>query len=169
MIGLDEIGQRAERRVQAGFAAVVDGVREIAELNPDYAQLLVRDMERVLARLARRVPARSDGPEPVGPGVSGGEGGRADEAGRADDIAPDQVFGVEETILELLAGERNGLTVEDLYRDLHRAGFEMKRSALVVRLRRMVAAEKLENRTRGQYVLPAREARSGTGGGGQGG
>ncbi|BBE70451.1 hypothetical protein [Oharaeibacter diazotrophicus] len=168
MIGLDEIGQRAERRVQAGFAAVVDGIREIAELNPDYAQLLVRDMERVLARLTRRAPPRSEGPVP-GPGASGWEGGRADEGSRADDIAPDQVFGVEETILELLAGERNGLTVEDLYRDLHRAGFEMKRSALVVRLRRMVAAEKLENRTRGQYVLPAREARSGQGGGGQAG
>jgi len=59
MIGLDEIGQRAERRVQAGFAAVVDGVREIAELNPDYAQLLVHHMGRVVVRTGRRAPTTS--------------------------------------------------------------------------------------------------------------
>lgn len=165
MIGLDEVGQKAERRVQAGFAAVVDGLREIADLNPDYAQVLIRDMERVLARLARRTPARIDGQDvPTGTTAGVHEPVRGDEAARADDIAPEQVFGVEETIFELLAGEKNGLTVEDLYRYLHRAGFEMKRSALVVRLRRMVAAEKLENKTRGQYVLPSREARPGAAG-----
>jgi hypothetical protein len=63
----------------------------------------------------------------------------------------------EDFILEILVHSPRGLSVQEIVDHFEEAGLELKRTALVVRLRRLVQAGKLTSRTHGHYVLSEAE------------
>jgi hypothetical protein len=69
--------------------------------------------------------------------------------GGADDI--------EDFIMDILAENPTGLSVQDIVSDLDEAQLEIKRQTLVVRLHRMVRAGKLSPLAHGHYVLSEAE------------
>jgi hypothetical protein len=69
--------------------------------------------------------------------------------GGADDI--------EDFIIDILAENPTGLSVQDIVNDLDEAQLEIKRQTLVVRLHRMVRAGKISPLAHGHYVLSEAE------------
>jgi hypothetical protein len=69
--------------------------------------------------------------------------------GGADDI--------EDFIMDILAENPTGLSVQDIVSDLDEAQLEIKRQTLVVRLHRMVRAGKLSPLAHGHYILSEAE------------
>jgi hypothetical protein len=69
--------------------------------------------------------------------------------GGADDI--------EDFIMDILAENPTGLSVQDIVSDLDEAQLEIKRQTLVVRLHRMVRAGKLSPLSHGHYILSEAE------------
>jgi hypothetical protein len=69
--------------------------------------------------------------------------------GGADDI--------EDFIIDILAENPTGLSVQDIVSDLDEAQLDIKRQTLVVRLHRMVRAGKLSPLAHGHYILSEAE------------
>ena len=69
--------------------------------------------------------------------------------GGADDI--------EDFIIDILAENPTGLSVQDIVNDLDEAQLDIKRQTLVVRLHRMVRAGKLSPLAHGHYILSEAE------------
>jgi hypothetical protein len=69
--------------------------------------------------------------------------------GGADDI--------EDFIMDILAENPTGLSVQDVVNDLEEAQLEIRRQTLVVRLHRMVRAGKISTLSHGHYVLSEAE------------
>jgi hypothetical protein len=69
--------------------------------------------------------------------------------GGADDI--------EDFIMDILAENPTGLSVQDVVNDLEEAQLDIKRQTLVVRLHRMVRAGKISSLSHGHYVLSEAE------------
>ena len=64
---------------------------------------------------------------------------------------------IEDFIMDILAENPTGLSVQDIVNDLEEAQLEIRRQTLVVRLHRMVRAGKLSPLTHGHYVLSEAE------------
>src|ERR1700676_4206429 len=114
------------------------GLKGLKAAAPERAAELLDDiaarLERAVARDAAGAPAGSDGrgrPEPRRPGpvMVAARGGGADD--------------VEDFILDILAENPAGLSVQDLVNNLDEAQLEIRRKTLVVRLHRMVHAGRL--------------------------
>ena len=73
----------------------------------------------------------------------------AARGGGADDI--------EDFILDILAENPTGLSVQDIVSNLDEAQLDIKRKTLVVRLHRMVHAGKLSSLAHGHYILSEAE------------
>jgi hypothetical protein len=69
--------------------------------------------------------------------------------GGADDI--------EDFIMDILAENPTGLSVQDIVNDLEEAQLDIRRQTLVVRLHRMVRAGKISSLSHGHYVLSEAE------------
>jgi hypothetical protein len=69
--------------------------------------------------------------------------------GGADDI--------EDFIMDILAENPTGLSVQDVVNDLEEAQLDIRRQTLVVRLHRMVRAGKISSLSHGHYVLSEAE------------
>jgi hypothetical protein len=69
--------------------------------------------------------------------------------GGADDI--------EDFIMDILAENPTGLSVQDIVDDLEEAQLDIRRQTLVVRLHRMVRAGKISSLSHGHYVLSEAE------------
>ena len=73
----------------------------------------------------------------------------AARGGGADDI--------EDFILDILAENPTGLSVQDIVSNLDEAQLDIKRKTLVVRLHRMVHAGRLSSLAHGHYILSEAE------------
>jgi hypothetical protein len=125
------------------------GLRGLKSAAPDRAA-------DVLAEISSRL-ARAVGPEQ--PGLAAPERGPdtrraapvvvAARGGGADDI--------EDFILDILAENPLGLSVQDIVDNLDEAQLEIKRKTLVVRLHRLVQAGRLASQAHGHYTLSEAE------------
>jgi hypothetical protein len=82
-------------------------------------------------------------PRRLGPVVVAARGGGADD--------------VEDFIIDILAENPVGLSVQDIVSNLDEAQLDIKRKTLVVRLHRMVHAGKLSSLAHGHYILSEAE------------
>lgn len=64
---------------------------------------------------------------------------------------------IEDFIMDILAENPTGLSVQDIVNDLAEAQLDIKRQTLVVRLHRMVRAGKLSPLAHGHYILSEAE------------
>ena len=129
------------------------GLKGLRAAAPDRAAELLED---IAARL--EVAMARDGGAVVPPGID--ERSRAEprrlapvvvaaRGGGADDI--------EDFILDILAENPVGLSVQDMVSNLDEAQLDIKRKTLVVRLHRMVHAGKLSSLAHGHYILSEAE------------
>lgn len=129
------------------------GLKGLRAAAPDRAAELLED---IAARL--EVAMARDGGAFVPPGFD--ERSRAEprrlapvvvaaRGGGADDI--------EDFILDILAENPVGLSVQDIVSNLDEAQLDIKRKTLVVRLHRMVHAGKLSSLAHGHYILSEAE------------
>ena len=109
----------------------------------------------VLAEISSRL-SRAVGTETVAPPEDRGRDPRraapvviAARGGGADDI--------EDFILDILAENPLGLSVQDIVDNLDEAQLEIKRKTLVVRLHRLVHAGRLASHSHGHYTLSEAE------------
>jgi hypothetical protein len=107
-------------------------------------------LAEISSRLGRAVagePAAADergrAPRRAGPVVIAARGGGADD--------------IEDFILDVLAENPLGLSVQDIVDNLDEAQLEIKRKTLVVRLHRMVHAGRLSSHSHGHYTLSEAE------------
>ena len=132
---------------------LVLGLKGLRATAPERAAEL---MEDIVARL--QVAMGRDGGSAVVPGVDGR--GRAEprrlapvvvaaRGGGADDI--------EDFIMDILAENPVGLSVQDIVSNLDEAQLDIKRKTLVVRLHRIVHAGKLSSLAHGHYILSEAE------------
>jgi hypothetical protein len=132
---------------------LVLGLKGLRATAPERAAEL---MEDIVARL--EVAMGRDGGNAMVPGVDGR--GRAEprrlapvvvaaRGGGADDI--------EDFIMDILAENPVGLSVQDMVSNLDEAQLDIKRKTLVVRLHRMVHAGKLSSLAHGHYILSEAE------------
>jgi hypothetical protein len=112
------------------------------------AQLLAAISERLESAVLRDTPAVQP-PEPAVPGERQRPLLVASRGGGAEDI--------EDFILDILAENPLGLSVQEIVDHLDEAQLDMKRRTLVVRLHRMVHAGKLASRAHGNYALSEAE------------
>jgi hypothetical protein len=127
---------------------LVLGLKGLAAAAPEHASTLI---EEIVTRL--RAVASSDGiapsgplrsePRRVGPVVVAARGGGADDT--------------EDFILDILAENPPGLSVQDIVDSLDAAQLEIKRKTLVVRLHRMAQAGRISPQTHGHYTLSEAE------------
>jgi hypothetical protein len=82
-------------------------------------------------------------PRRLGPVVVAARGGGADD--------------IEDFIMDILAENPVGLSVQDIVSNLDEAQLDIKRKTLVVRLHRMVHAGKLSSLAHGHYILSEAE------------
>jgi len=94
------------------------------------------------AHIAADEPARTE-PRRAAPVVVATRGGGADD--------------IEDFILDILAENPSGLSVQDLVSNLDEAQLEIRRKTLVVRLHRMVHAGRLSSLAHGHYTLSEAE------------
>ena len=129
------------------------GIKGLKLAAPDRAADLLHE---IAARLQR---AAGDG------GATGG-GAVADGGARAEPRRPAPVVvasrgggadDIEDFILDILAENPPGLSVQDIVDSLDEAALEIKRKTLVVRLHRMVQAGRLSPQTHGHYTLSEAE------------
>jgi hypothetical protein len=115
------------------------------------AELLETIMEKLeAAAIPGGAPARSvaderSAPEPrrMTPVVVSARGGGTDD--------------IEDFLMDILAENPTGLSVQDIVNDLAEAQLDIKRQTLVVRLHRMVRAGKLSSLAHGHYILSEAE------------
>jgi hypothetical protein len=129
------------------------GLKGLRATAPDRAAELLED---IVARLeagmgrdgAAMVPAGADPrsraePRRLAPVVVAARGGGADD--------------IEDFIMDILAENPVGLSVQDIVSNLDEAQLDIKRKTLVVRLHRMVHAGKLSSLAHGHYILSEAE------------
>jgi len=129
------------------------GLKGLRATVPDRAAELLED---IVARLevgmgrdgAAMVPAGADTrsraePRRLAPVVVAARGGGADD--------------IEDFIIDILAENPVGLSVQDIVSNLDEAQLDIKRKTLVVRLHRMVHAGKLSSLAHGHYILSEAE------------
>jgi hypothetical protein len=140
-----ELMQKAEM-----LALGLKGLRATA---PERAMELLEAITDKLAAAAiqggnTRIPAGIDErgqsePRRLAPVVVSARGGGADD--------------IEDFIMDILAENPTGLSVQDIVNDLEEAQLDIKRQTLVVRLHRMVRAGKLSPLAHGHYILSEAE------------
>jgi hypothetical protein len=122
-------------------------------------------LDEIAVRLGRAVGRETAG---VGVGTATHFGGQTggDERGRAEPRRPAPIVvaargggadDIEDFILDILAENPAGLSVQDLVSNLDEAQLEIKRKTLVVRLHRMVHAGRLSSLAHGHYTLSEAE------------
>ena len=130
------------------------GLKGLRATAPERAVELVDD---IVARLEGAI-GRDGGVGAIHPGADGR--GRAEprriapvvvaaRGGGADDI--------EDFLVDILAENPVGLSVQDIVNNLDEAQLDIKRQTLVVRLHRMVRAGKLSSLAHGHYILSEAE------------
>jgi hypothetical protein len=128
------------------------GLKGLRAAAPERAAELLEDiaarLERAVAPDAAGILAATDErgrtePRRPGPIMVAARGGGADD--------------VEDFILDILAENPAGLSVQDLVSNLDEAQLDIKRKTLVVRLHRMVHAGRLSSLAHGHYTLSEAE------------
>ena len=124
------------------------GLRGLKSAAPDRAAEVLAEISSRLARAvgaepALNVPERGPDPRRTAPVVVAARGGGADD--------------IEDFILDILAENPLGLSVQDIVDNLDEAQLEIKRKTLVVRLHRMVQAGRLSSQAHGHYTLSEAE------------
>ena len=129
------------------------GLKGLRAAAPDRAAELLEDiaarLEVAMARdggaiVAAGADERSRAePRRLAPVVVAARGGGADD--------------IEDFILDILAENPVGLSVQDMVSNLDEAQLDIKRKTLVVRLHRMVHAGKLSSLAHGHYILSEAE------------
>jgi hypothetical protein len=122
------------------------GLRGLKSAAPDRAAEVLAEISSRLARAVGAEPGAPErGPDPrrVAPVVVAARGGGADD--------------IEDFILDILAENPLGLSVQDIVDNLDEAQLEIKRKTLVVRLHRMVQAGRLSSQAHGHYTLSEAE------------
>ena len=119
-----------------------------AEILDDIAARLEVAVTRDAAGIAASIPSAADErsraePRRLAPVVVAARGGGADD--------------IEDFILDILAENPVGLSVQDLVSNLDEAQLDIKRKTLVVRLHRMVHAGRLSSLAHGHYILSEAE------------
>src|SRR5277367_5373895 len=123
------------------------GLKGLTSASPERAAELLAEISSRLARAVTAEPVaamrgRGD-PRRVAPVVIAARGGGADD--------------IEDFILDILAENPLGLSVQDIVGNLDEAQLEIKRKTLVVRLHRMVHAGRLSSQAHGHYTLSEAE------------
>jgi hypothetical protein len=129
------------------------GLKGLRAAAPDRAAELLEDITaRLDAAMTRDggafIPPAADErgrgePRRLAPVVVAARGGGADD--------------IEDFILDILAENPVGLSVQDIVSNLDEAQLDIKRKTLVVRLHRMVHAGKLSSLAHGHYILSEAE------------
>jgi hypothetical protein len=122
------------------------GLKGLASASPERAAELLAEISSRLGRAAEpAVEAQDRGRDPrrAAPVVVAVRGGGADD--------------IEDFILDILAENPLGLSVQDIVDNLDEAQLEIKRKTLVVRLHRMVHAGRLSSQAHGHYTLSEAE------------
>jgi hypothetical protein len=122
------------------------GLKGLTSASPERAAELLAEISSRLGRAAEpAVEAQDRGRDPrrVAPVVVAVRGGGADD--------------IEDFILDVLAENPLGLSVQDIVDNLDEAQLEIKRKTLVVRLHRMVHAGRLSSQAHGHYTLSEAE------------
>ena len=125
------------------------GLKGLASASPERAAAILAEIWSRLGRAAGTEPVvameergRGD-PRRAAPVVIAARGGGADD--------------IEDFILDILAENPLGLSVQDIVDNLDEAQLEIKRKTLVVRLHRMVHAGRLSSQAHGHYTLSEAE------------
>jgi hypothetical protein len=136
------------------------GLRGLRAAAPERAAELLHE---IAARLDLERATDRD----TGIGIATAAGGQgADERGRAEPRRPAPIVvaargggadDIEDFILDILAENPAGLSVQDLVSNLDEAQLEIRRKTLVVRLHRMVHAGRLSSLAHGHYTLSEAE------------
>ena len=112
-------------------------------------------LDEIAARLQRVIG------EGGGVGAAGGDGRARAEPRRAAPVVVMARGGgaddIEDFILDILAENPPGLSVQDIVDSLDAAQLEIKRKTLVVRLHRMVQAGRISSQAHGHYALSEAE------------
>jgi hypothetical protein len=122
------------------------GLKGLTSASPERAAELLSEISSRLGRAAEPVVEAQDrgrDPRRVAPVVVAVRGGGADD--------------IEDFILDILAENPLGLSVQDIVDNLDEAQLEIKRKTLVVRLHRMVHAGRLSSQAHGHYTLSEAE------------
>jgi hypothetical protein len=131
-----------------------------AEVLAQYLKgLAATDAERAKAMLGEITSCLRDAVSPD-LGFEAGSDDRSFSDRRSPSLVASRSGGgedVEEFILENLASNARGLSVQDIVDYLAEADIKIKRPTLVVRLHRMVQAGKLRSQTHGHYALSEAE------------
>ena len=135
--------------------ALALGLKGLKVAAPERAAVLLDDIGERLARavgvdtvagaaahIGADEPARTEPRRPA-PVVVSARGGGADD--------------IEDFILDILAENPSGLSVQDLVSNLDEAQLEIRRKTLVVRLHRLVHAGRLSSLAHGHYALSEAE------------
>ena len=122
------------------------GLKGLASAAPERAAEVLAEISSRLGRAVAAEPAmeeRARDPRRAAPVVIAARGGGADD--------------IEDFILDVLAENPLGLSVQDIVDNLDEAQLEIKRKTLVVRLHRMVHAGRLSSQAHGHYTLSEAE------------
>jgi hypothetical protein len=124
------------------------GLKGLTSASPERAAEILAEISSRLARAVAAEPAaaiedRGRDPRRVAPVVIAARGGGADD--------------IEDFMLDILAENPSGLSVQDIVDNLDEAQLEIKRKTLVVRLHRMVHAGRLSSQAHGHYTLSEAE------------
>jgi hypothetical protein len=124
------------------------GLKGLKSASPERAAEVLAEISARLARAVGTEPMaapdeRGRDPRRGAPVVIAARGGGADD--------------IEDFILDILAENPLGLSVQDIVDNLDEAQLEIKRKTLVVRLHRMVHAGRLASHSHGHYTLSEAE------------
>jgi hypothetical protein len=123
------------------------GLKGLTSASPERAAEILAEISSRLGRaVAEPVAAmeeRGRDPRRAAPVVIAARGGGADD--------------IEDFILDILAENPLGLSVQDIVDNLDEAQLEIKRKTLVVRLHRLVHAGRLSSQAHGHYTLSEAE------------
>ena len=124
------------------------GLKGLTSPAPGRAAEILAEISSRLARAVAAEPAvaiedRGRDPRRAAPVVIAARGGGADD--------------IEDFMLDILAENPSGLSVQDIVDNLDEAQLEIKRKTLVVRLHRMVHAGRLSSQAHGHYTLSEAE------------
>jgi hypothetical protein len=124
------------------------GLKGLKSASPERAAEVLAEISSRLGRAVAAEPAiatedRARDPRRASPIVISARGGGADD--------------IEDFILDILAENPLGLSVQDIVDNLDEAQLEIKRKTLVVRLHRMVHAGRLSSHSHGHYTLSEAE------------
>jgi hypothetical protein len=124
------------------------GLKGLKSASPERAAEVLAEISSRLSRAVgtETVPTLEDrgrDPRRAAPVVIAARGGGADD--------------IEDFILDILAENPLGLSVQDIVDNLDEAQLEIKRKTLVVRLHRLVHAGRLASHSHGHYTLSEAE------------